>query len=58
MWQEHQRGLRNHATSLWSTLMFELWARRFLDTSSSGMTPMSLPAGARPTRVDSAPTPV
>jgi asparagine synthase (glutamine-hydrolysing) len=30
MWFEHQKGLRNHATSLWSILMFEQWAHRFL----------------------------
>jgi asparagine synthase (glutamine-hydrolysing) len=30
MWFEHQNGLRNHATSLWSVLMFEEWAGRYL----------------------------
>lgn len=30
LWREHQSGLANHATSLWSILMFELWARQFL----------------------------
>lgn len=30
MWYEHQLGLSNHATALWSLLMFEQWARRFL----------------------------
>jgi asparagine synthase (glutamine-hydrolysing) len=30
MWLEHQRGIGDHATVLWSLLMFELWARRFL----------------------------
>jgi asparagine synthase (glutamine-hydrolysing) len=29
MWYEHQLGIRDHATVLWSLLMFEHWARRF-----------------------------
>ena len=32
IWFEHQKGIRNHATSLWSVLMFEHWARRFLSS--------------------------
>ena len=58
IWREHQAGLRNHATSLWSILMFELWARRFLDTSSSRLEPMALPAGVHPTRLDPPLSPV
>ena len=34
IWKEHQRGIRNHATSLWSILMFEEWSHRFLSASS------------------------
>jgi asparagine synthase (glutamine-hydrolysing) len=30
MWNEHQAGRRNHATILWSLLMFEHWFRRFM----------------------------
>jgi asparagine synthase (glutamine-hydrolysing) len=34
MWYEHQLGVSNHATSLWSILMFERWADRFLARGS------------------------
>ena len=30
MWTEHQRGVADHSTALWSLLMFELWAEKFL----------------------------
>lgn len=30
LWYEHQLGMVNHATSLWSILMFEAWFQRFL----------------------------
>lgn len=30
MWYEHQLGISDHSTVLWSLLMFEQWARRFL----------------------------
>ena len=30
LWREHQSGL-NRARQLWPVLIFELWARRFLD---------------------------
>ena len=49
MWYEHQLGVRNHATSLWSILMFELWVERF--GSAATIEPPSLPAGARPTQI-------
>jgi asparagine synthase (glutamine-hydrolysing) len=29
VWQEHQSGLRNHSTELWTLLMFSLWEQRF-----------------------------
>ena len=29
LWYEHQLGLRDHSTALWSLLMFETWHRRF-----------------------------
>ncbi|MBK8011273.1 MAG: asparagine synthase (glutamine-hydrolyzing) [Deltaproteobacteria bacterium] len=49
MWYEHQLGVANHATQLWSLLMFELWAGRFLasDLSSAFAAQVS-----RPTPVD------
>jgi len=49
MWYEHQLGLSNHAMSLWSALMFELWYRRFLG-SERGTSPQ-LPRAAKPTEV-------
>ncbi len=30
VWQEHQSGLRDRSTELWTLLMFRLWQRRFL----------------------------
>jgi asparagine synthase (glutamine-hydrolysing) len=33
---EHERGRRDHSTSLWALLMLELWHRQFLDKSGSG----------------------
>jgi asparagine synthase (glutamine-hydrolysing) len=29
IWDEHQKGLRNRATELWTILMFQLWQNRF-----------------------------
>jgi asparagine synthase (glutamine-hydrolysing) len=29
IWDEHQNGLRNRATELWTILMFQLWQNRF-----------------------------
>lgn len=48
MWTEHQRGLRNHATSLWSILMFEHWAARFLLGTVQAGPPVPL---AQPTQI-------
>jgi len=31
LWDQHQSGKRNHASALWTLLMFELWYRRFMD---------------------------
>jgi len=36
VWQEHQSGLRNRSTELWTLLMFRLWERRF-STSDLGI---------------------
>ena len=33
IWQEHQRGVRNWATELWIVMIFNLWHRRFVETS-------------------------
>jgi asparagine synthase (glutamine-hydrolysing) len=30
IWQEHQSGMRNRATELWTLLMFRLWERQFM----------------------------
>jgi asparagine synthase (glutamine-hydrolysing) len=30
LWQEHQSGLRNRATELWTILMFRVWEHQFL----------------------------
>ena len=30
IWQEHQSGMRNRATELWTLLMFRLWEQQFL----------------------------
>lgn len=45
MWYEHQLGVRNHATSLWSILMFETWVRRHLSREAQ---PREQPAAAVP----------
>jgi asparagine synthase (glutamine-hydrolysing) len=31
MWHEHQSGKHDHATLLWSMLMFEMWWQRYMD---------------------------
>jgi asparagine synthase (glutamine-hydrolysing) len=33
---EHERGRRDHSWALWSLLMFELWQRKFADSSNTG----------------------
>lgn len=30
IWEEHQGGIRNHASPLWTLLMFELWHKKFM----------------------------
>ena len=50
MWYEHQLGVSNHATVLWSALMFEQWAERFMGGGDLARGAV-LPRGARPTRV-------
>jgi asparagine synthase (glutamine-hydrolysing) len=32
VWQEHQSGLRDRSTELWTLLMFKLWERQFMKT--------------------------
>jgi asparagine synthase (glutamine-hydrolysing) len=31
IWECHQRGTRDHSAQIWTVLMFEMWARTFLD---------------------------
>ncbi len=47
MFSEHQRGIGNHATVLWSMLMFERWAARHMSATASD--PVR-PRPCRPTR--------
>ncbi len=55
LWYEHQIGVADHATALWSVLMFESWHARFGARPSLGGGEVTLPAGARPTRLDPGP---
>lgn len=50
MWYEHQLGVQNHATVLWSCLMLEHWARRYLARPVTAREVVH--PGARPTRVE------
>lgn len=34
LWKEHQSGLRNRSTELWTLLMFRLWQKRFVEGHS------------------------
>jgi hypothetical protein len=36
IWDRHQRGLRDHSSQIWTVLMFEMWARTFLDAQEPG----------------------
>jgi asparagine synthase (glutamine-hydrolysing) len=51
LWYEHQLGVSNHATALWSLLMFETWYRRFLRGGSLLAERPRPPRGAAPTMV-------
>jgi len=35
VWQEHQSGLRNRSTELWSVLMFRLWEQQFMSRAAT-----------------------
>lgn len=35
VWQEHQGGLRNRSTELWTLLMFSLWEQQFMAVKSA-----------------------
>lgn len=35
LWQDHQSGLRNRSTELWTVLMFRLWERQFIATKTA-----------------------
>jgi len=44
---EHNHGLRNHASKIYSLLVFELWYRHYIENASfplSGSTPIRVPA--------------
>lgn len=30
MWKQHQRGIRNRATELWTVMMLNLWHKKFM----------------------------
>lgn len=32
IWKQHQSGMRDHSTPLWSLLMYRLWQKKFLQT--------------------------
>jgi asparagine synthase (glutamine-hydrolysing) len=36
LWDRHQRRIRDHSAQIWTVLMFEMWARTFLDPRESG----------------------
>lgn len=36
LWDRHQRGVRDHSAQIWAVLMFEMWARTFLDRQEPG----------------------
>lgn len=36
VWEEHQGGLRNRSTELWTLLMFRLWEQQFTASASRG----------------------
>jgi len=38
VWNEHQSGLRNRSTELWTVLMFRLWQRQFMVQSGESIT--------------------
>jgi asparagine synthase (glutamine-hydrolysing) len=35
IWREHQRGVRDRSTELWTLFMFRLWQRKFLSLQTS-----------------------
>ena len=37
VWQEHQSGLRDRSTELWTVLMFRLWQRQFMALRSGNV---------------------
>ncbi|MCK6547879.1 asparagine synthase (glutamine-hydrolyzing) [Myxococcota bacterium] len=50
LWYEHQLGVADHSTALWSLLMFEEWARRF--ASPYAALPERPPRRARPSVIE------
>jgi asparagine synthase (glutamine-hydrolysing) len=45
-WRAHQSGLRNYAPFIWAVLMFELWAKKFLQRAEPISHPRELPVKA------------
>ena len=39
VWEEHQSGLRNRSTELWTLLMFRLWERQFMTGERNEIAP-------------------
>ena len=37
LWQQHQSGIRNRSTELWSLMMLNLWYERFVEGKGSGL---------------------
>jgi asparagine synthase (glutamine-hydrolysing) len=37
LWEDHQRGARNHAQHLWALMMLELWHRLFVDQAPAAV---------------------
>jgi asparagine synthase (glutamine-hydrolysing) len=42
IWSEHQKGLRDRSTELWTIFMFRLWQRKFMTACSNTTDPISI----------------
>jgi asparagine synthase (glutamine-hydrolysing) len=50
LWDDHQRGARNHAHHLWALMMLEMWHRLFVDETPTDPPDVGAVASARPIR--------